>query len=162
MAGIREYKEAFLERIQEYAHKNELAKTVGPDYYEPGMMENLEQYYSAEIDPNNYVIRVDVKGLRYELRSQRLTECHVGDSVTIERDYNNEYNSNNYNVKLSDGFHMGMLPANLCNVLAPLYDAGFLIIEEAKICYIEQLLKRSRYAKQGIMFVEMRIRIRGV
>ena len=162
MSDIREQKAAFLERVQEYNHKYELSKTVGPDYYEPGMMENLEQYRGFSDDYGNYAIRVDVKGLRYENRSAKLKKCKVGDELKIIRDTQNSYNANNFNVSLSDGFIMGTLPSNFCDAIAPLYDLGFLVIEKAFISYIEQLNERSRYAKQGVMFVEMHVHLRGL
>ena len=162
MADARDLKEFFLERIGEYDRKYELSKTVGPDYYEPGMMENLDQYYGREEPPGIYLVKVDAKGLRYEERTPKLKECKVNDPVKIVRDRENEYNSNNFNIVLSDGFVIGMLPANLCNVVAPLFDMGYLVIDSAKISYIEQLQDRSRYAKQGVLFVEMHIRLRGV
>ena len=162
MADIREQKTAFLDRIREYNHKYELSQTVGPDYYEPGMMENLGQYFGSSDDQGNYTVRVDIRGLRYENRSARLKKCNVGDELKIIRDPQNSYNANNFNVALSDGFIMGTLPADLCNAIAPLYDLGYMVIEKASISYIEQLSERSRYAKQGVMFVEMRVHLRGL
>ena len=161
MSDIREQKTAFLEILQEYNHKYELSKIVGPDYYEPGMMENLEQYCGSSDDQGNYTIRVDIKGLRYENRSAKLMKCKVGDKVKIIRDTQNSYNANNFNVSLSDGFIMGTFPANFCDAIAPLYDLGFLVVDKAFISYIEQLNERSRYAKQGVMFVEMHVHLRG-
>ena len=43
----------------------------------------------------------------------------------------------------------------LCNVLAPLYDAGIVQVEAVTASYIEQLEERSRYAKQGVLFVRL-------
>ena len=162
MADFREQKAAFLEIIQECNHKYELSKIVGPDYYEPGMMENLEQYCGFSDDQGNYIIRIDIKGLRYENRSAKLQKCKVGDEVNIIRDTKNSYSANNFNVSLSDGFIMGTLPANFCDAIASLYDLGFLVIEKAFISYIEQLNVRSRYAKQGVMFVELHVHLRGL
>ena len=90
---------AFLEAVDALEHKHNLSETVGPDYYEPGMMENLAQYlgqFNAETGCGK--LRVDVKGLRYENRSQRLERVAVGDSVTIARDQDNPYNPNNFEV----------------------------------------------------------------
>ncbi len=162
MADIREQKEAFINRIQEYDHKKKLSETVGSDYYEPGMMENLAQYCGQVEDTGNYLLRVDIRGLRYENRSTRLKKCKTGDTLKIVRDEQNQYNSNNFNVELPDGFVMGTLPADLCNAIAPLYDLGYLEIIDSRISYIEQLLERSRYAKQGVMFVQLEIRLIGV
>ena len=35
---------AFLESVDALEHKHNLSETVGADYYEPGMMDNLAQY----------------------------------------------------------------------------------------------------------------------
>ena len=48
MSDIIEHKAAFLERIREYNHKYELSKTVGPDYYEPGMS-SIGAYIKADM-----------------------------------------------------------------------------------------------------------------
>ncbi len=162
MEELINQKEAFIGVLKGYDRKLEMSGTIGPDYYEPGMMENMDQYYGREEEPGIYLVRVDVKGLRYDERSQRLRDCLVNDPVKIERDKENEYNSNNFNVLLDDGFVIGTLPAELCNVIAPLFDAGCLVIESSKISYIEQLMDRSRYAKQGVLFVETKMRIRGI
>ena len=53
----------------------------------------------------------------------------------------------------------GKLPAELCNVIAPLYDAGYLTIEKSTVSFIEKIGERSRYAMQGILFIEMIMRI---
>lgn len=153
---------AFLERVREYQHKFELSQTVGADYYEPGMMENLDQYMGVLSDDNSCTIKVDVRGLRYENRSVRLRKCQVGDPIEIRREPENQYNPNNFKVLLEDGYNIGMLPADLCNAMAPLFDYGYISISSARISYIEQLKNRSRYAKQGVMFVEIKLLLRGL
>ena len=60
------------------------------------------------------------------------------------------------------GDSLGNLPAELCNTLAPLYDAGYADIQSATVSYLEKIKERSRYAKQGILFVELNIRLRGI
>ena len=47
------------------------------------------------------------------------------------------------------------MPAELCNVIAPLYDEGSLIFRQASVSYVEPLSKRSRYAKQAVLFVKL-------
>ena len=47
------------------------------------------------------------------------------------------------------------MPAELCNVVAPLYDAGSLRFDRAAVSFVEPLSKRSRHAKQAILFVEL-------
>lgn len=58
-----------------------------------------------------------------------------------------------------NGDNLGNLPAELCNVIAPLYDAGYLTIEKSTVSFIEKIGERSRYAMQGILFIEMIMRI---
>ena len=57
---------------------------------------------------------------------------------------------------------MGTLSAELCNALAPLYDAGYLEFKSVKVSFVERLKERSRYAKQGVLFVAIKIALRGI
>lgn len=147
---------AFLAALGTLEHKHNLSETVGADYYEPGMMENLAQYlgqFNAETGRGK--LRVDVKGLRYENRSQRLERVSVGDSVTIARDQDNPYNPNNFEILGPWGDSLGNLPAGLCNAMAPIYDSEILQVRAARVSYMERLRERSRYAKQGVLFIEI-------
>lgn len=147
---------AFLAALGTLEHKHNLSETVGADYYEPGMMENLAQYlgqFNAETGRGK--LRVDVKGLRYENRSQRLERVSVGDSVTIARDQDNPYNPNNFEILDPWGDSLGSLPAGLCNAMAPIYDSEILQVRATRVSYIERLRERSRYAKQGVLFIEI-------
>ena len=160
MIDAFEAKNNLLAVVSELDKKHELSKTITPDYYEPGNMENLEQYLGEYITDENAIrIRVDVKGLRYEKRTEKLKRVRVGDPVNLVRDASNEYNQNNFNVVLEDGFVIGTLPAGICNVIAPLFDAEYLSIERSNACYIEQITERSRYARQGILFVEVAMKL---
>lgn len=47
------------------------------------------------------------------------------------------------------------MPAELCNVIAPLYDARTITFEKAMISFVEPVSKRSRHAKQAILFVQL-------
>lgn len=71
----------------------------------------------------------------------------------------NHYNYNNFSVIDENEDNLGNLPAELCNVIAPLYDAGYLTIEKSTVSFIEKIGERSRYAMQGILFIEMIMRI---
>lgn len=53
------------------------------------------------------------------------------------------------------------MPAELCNVIAPLYDKGTLIFEGVSVSFVELISKRSRHAKQAMLFVELRARVSG-
>ena len=163
MSELLSYKRNLLSVAELLQRKYELSKTVGDDYYEPGMMENLDQYL-GEFDPetNTLIIRTESKGLRYENRTQRLEFLNVGDPVKVVRDPENEFNTNNFRILSMKNEDLGNLSADLCNALAYLYDLGYAVITGAEITYIESIFQRSRYAKQGTMFIEMKIQFRGI
>lgn len=162
MTDIVASKKDLLEFVSFLNHKFELSEIIESDYFEPGMMENLNQYKGEYDESYNMItIRVDAKGLRYDNRTQNLERISVGEPVDIVRESSNLYNSNNFMIKNKNN-SLGNLPAELCNALAPLYDAGYAIILSAKVSYIEKLRDRSRYAKQGVLFIEMCIKLRSV
>lgn len=157
------YKNNLLEIAGQFQKKYELSKTVGDDYYNPGMMENLDQYRGEFCPETNILkIRTESKGLRYENRTQRLESLSVGDQVKIVRDPENEFNTNNFRILSVKDEDLGNLSADLCNALAYLYDYGYAVITSSAITYIESIFQRSRYAKQGIMFIELEIQFRGI
>lgn len=163
MADVLQAKKDLLEFANGLNYKYELSKTVGEDYYEPGMMENLEQYRGEYSERDNILfLRVDSKGLRYDNQTQNLERISVGDELRIVRNIDNSYNSNNFTIKGNKNEALGNLPAELCDALAPLYDAGYATVLSATVSYIERLRDRSRYAKQGVMFVELIIKMRGI
>ena len=43
-----------------------------------------------------------------------------------------------------------------------LFDWGYAVIEYSIVSYLEKIRERSRYAKQGVLFLEMIIRLRGL
>ena len=51
------------------------------------------------------------------------------------------------------------MPAELCNAIAPLYDNGNLHFLGASVSYVEPISKRSRHAKQAMLFVELRMKL---
>ncbi len=65
-------------------------------------------------------------------------------------------------VNTTDGKSLGNMPAELCNAIAPLYDIGYLTIDGAYVSYLEKIQDRSRYAKQGILFIELTLRLRKI
>ena len=162
MTDIVASKKDLLEFVSFLNQKFELSKTVEPDYFEPGMMENLDQYKGEYDESNNMItLRVDAKGLRYDNRTQNLERLSVGEPVDIVRESGNLYNSNNFMIK-NKNYSLGNLPAELCNALAPLYDSGYATVLSAEVSYIEKLRDRSRYAKQGVLFIEMCIKLRSI
>ena len=163
MLNIQLAKEELLSVIKKYQAKKEKADDLKPDYYEPGEMENLAQYLGVYDEGNNTItVQTDAKGLRYDERTPRLDYLSVGDPVQIVREPNNPYNENNLMILSKQGESLGNLSAELCNVLAPLIDLGYAVIKEPTICYLEKLKDRSRYAKQGVLFVKMDIVLLGI
>ncbi len=156
-------KTELLNITESFQKKHDLSETVSDDYFEPGMMENLDQYMGVYDEENNQIrIRTEVKGLRYENRTQKINDMKVHDRVLIRRDEANQFNSNNFSVHKLNGEDIGNLPADLCNALAALYDKGYAQFESAEVSYIERLSERSRYARQGILFLEICIKLIGI
>ena len=155
-----EQKELLLTEMARLHNRNQLSKEVGPDYFEPGMMEYLEQS-DGVFDENTGIlmIRFEAKGTRYDGRTEQIEKVKPGDIIRIERDPDNEFNRNNFSLLTTKGKNVGNMPAELCNAIAPLYDNGTLSIEKALVSYVEPISKRSRHAKQAILFVEMQAKL---
>ncbi len=160
---INSSKQDLLTEINKLAHKFQLSSEIPDDYFEPGMMENLDQYYGSYDEATNTIIlKTEVRGLRYEGRTPRLESLSVGDPVAVVREESNIYNSNNFMVNTTDGKSLGNMPAELCNVIAPLYDMGYLTIDNPTVSYLEKLQDRSRYAKQGVLFIRLMLHLRNI
>ena len=84
-----------------------------------------------------------------------IERLRVDDPITLQRDPQNPYNPNNFVLRTTRGEDVGNMPAELCNVVAPLYDAGSLRFEHAAVSFVEPLSKRSRHARQAVLFVEL-------
>lgn len=146
--------------IEKLHKKAELSKTVTPDYFEPGMMEHLDKYEGIYNEANGEILmRFEAKGTRYEGRTELIEKVNAEEPVTVERDNLNPYNPNNFMLLTAKNHNVGTMPAELCNAVAPLYDSGLLVFESAKVSYAEPISKRSRYAKQAILFVELKCRL---
>ena len=159
--NIESAKKALLEAVAGLQEKKELAAAVGPDWYEPGRMENLEQYLGKYDESSGVItLRTDSKGLRYDERTPRLDYLAVGDPVRLVREPDNPFNANNIRFLSEDGEDLGTPSAALCNVIAPLWDAGALSVRSARVSYIERIRDRSRYARQGVLFVEIRMELK--
>ena len=156
-------KETFLSYLAQLHLKHKSAENASQYEYNPGKTENL-QYYDGIYDSEKKIatVCIDVKGLRYENRSRNLESISVGDLLELRRDPSNQYNSNNFELFTCKGKSLGSLPAELCNNLAPLYDEDNAKIIEVKAHYIEQFSDRSRYVKQGVLFVKLIIKLDGV
>ncbi len=163
MLNINLAKTDLLNAVSRLQEKKELAENIGPDYYDPGNMENLDQYLGEYDEATNTItLRTESKGLRYEERTPRLDYLSVGDSVQLIREPSNPFNENNIMILSEQGESLGSLSAELCNVIAPLMDLGYAAIKSASVSYIERIRDRSRYAKQGVLFVEVHIALYGI
>lgn len=155
---IQEQKENLLTEIEKLHQRHERAESVGEDYFEPGMMEYLEQSDGVfDEDSGEVLVRFEVKGTRYEGRTEQIEKVSAGDTVQIARDRENPYNSNNFMILTLKGKNLGNMPAQLCNVIAPLYDTGNLVLVRSAVSFAEPISRRSRHAKQAVLFVELRM-----
>lgn len=149
----------WLEANKLHARK-ELSQTVEADYFEPGMMEYLDQsegLYNGET--GEVLLRFEVKGTRYEGRTEQIEKVQLYDDVLVRRDEKNSFNANNFELLTTTRKSLGYIPAELCNVIAPLYDSGELHLQKACVSYVEPISKRSRHAKQAVLFVELKLRV---
>ena len=152
--------EELLIELNKLHSRHELADKVTEDYFEPGMMEYLDQsdgYYDE--GSGTLELRFESKGTRYGDRTEQIESLSVGDSIYIERDPENKYNSNNFILKTETGSDVGNMPAELCNAIAPLYDSGLIEITESKVSFVEPISRRSRHAKQAILFIGLKCRL---
>ena len=153
-------KAALLREAEKLHQRLVLSKTVGPDWYEPGQMEFLDQSEGLwDESAGALLLRFESRGTRYDGRTELIERLQVGDLITVHRDPGNPYNPNNFALWAESGEDVGNMPAELCNAIAPLYDAGFLLFERAAVSYVEPISRRSRYARQGALFVELLCRI---
>ena len=156
----QEQKENLLREIQKLHERQTLAGTVKPDYFEPGMMEYLAQSAgSYDAAAGRMLLRFESRGTRYDGRTEQIEKVRLGDTVRVVRDAENPFNHNNFLLLTGKGRDIGCMPAELCNAIAPLYDEGSLVFDRASVSFVEPISKRSRYAKQAVLFVELQARI---
>lgn len=152
--------ESLLAEVNKLHARNELSQTVGADYFEPGMMEYLDQSEGLfNTETGEVLLRFEVKGTRYEGRTEQIEKVQLHDDVLVQRDEKNSFNANNFELQTTTSKSLGYIPAELCNVIAPLYDSGELRVVKAYVSYVEPISKRSRHAKQAVLFVELKLRI---
>ena len=157
----KEQKDSLLLEVEKLHKRHMLAENVGADYYEPGMMEYLYQSNGNFNEATGeLILHFESKGTRYEGRTEQIEKVKFGDEVCVTRDEKNPFNHNNFLLLTRKGKDIGCMPAELCNALAPLYDEGSLIIETASVSFVEPISKRSRYAKQAVLFVELQATVR--
>lgn len=160
MGSFQEQKERLLTEAAKLHARNEMSKEIGPDFFEPGMMEYPEQSdASFDESTGELMLRFESKGTRYDGRTEQIEKVKVGDVIRITRDKENAFNPNNFLILTEKGKDVGNMPAEICNAVAPLYDEGSLVIESAKASFVEPISARSRHAKQAILFVEMHAKL---
>ena len=149
-----------INELEKLHHRLELSQTVTPEYFEPGMMEYLDKS-DGTYDPQTggIMLRFEAKGTRYDGRTEIIEKMKSGDTITVLRDRENPYNSNNFTMVNGRGSNVGNMPMELCNVIAPLYDSGMLVFENAFASFVDPITKRSRHAKQAMLFVELHCRV---
>lgn len=160
MALNNDCMEALISELDKLHARHELAGQVASDYFEPGMMEYLDQSDGSYDETTGIIeLRFESKGTRYGDRTEQIESLSVGDQLHVERDPDNQYNGNNFIIKTEKDKDVGNMPAELCNVIAPLYDLGMLEITESKVSFVEPISKRSRHAKQAILFIGLKCRV---
>ena len=157
---LQEQKGSLLSEAEKLHHRLALSKTVGPDYFEPGMMEYLDQSEGVyDESTGRMLLRFEARGTRYEGRTEQIEKVTAGDVIQVIRDRENPFNPNNFTMLTAKGKNVGNMPAELCNAIAPLYDNGNLHFLGASVSYVEPISKRSRHAKQAMLFVELRMKL---
>ena len=160
MKLFEEQKEILLKEMGKLHARHELSRSIGPDFFEPGMMEYPEQSDGSwDEATGKLILRFESKGTRYDGRTEQIEKVKAGDAVRIRRDRENAFNPNNFLLFTEKGKDVGNMPAELCNAIAPLYDAGNLVIKSATVSFVEPISKRSRHAKQAVLFVEMHAKV---
>ena len=160
MDEIIRQKEILFAQMRKLQARYELSKTVGPNYYEPGMMEYLDRSRGTfDEATGRMVLCYEAKGTRYDGRTSIIENMHEGDMITVVRDEENPYNHNNFTMVNGRGQNVGHMPAELCNAIAPLYDAGYIEFQKAFASYVEPISVRSRYAKQAMLFVQLELQV---
>lgn len=140
--------------------KYELSQNKEPDFFEPIMLEYLDKFEGmTDRDNGKILLRFDSRGTRYDGRTEQIEKIHRGEGVRVERDSENKFNRNNFRLFTEKGIDIGNVPAELCNVIAPLYDQGIAVFEQAHVSFVDPISERSRYAKQAILFVEVSLKL---
>lgn len=161
MINQKEQMDKFYDELNILRNRYERSKTIEKNYYEPGMMEYLDKSYGEYDDATGkFMLRFEVKGVRYDGRTELIEKVSINDEVDIIRDDTNKYNTNNFAVISKKNKNLGNVPAELCNAIAPLYDDGILSLDKSFVSYVEPISKRSRHAKQSMLFVELQGKIK--
>ena len=92
-----EQKELLLVEMEKLHARHDLSKEMGPDFFEPGLMEYPEQsdgFWNE--DTGELILIFESRGTRYDGRTEQIEKIKVGDVIRIIRDPKNEYNHNNF------------------------------------------------------------------
>ena len=160
MDRFDEMTEQLFSEVEKLHKKYEMSQNMAPDFFEPIMLEYLDKFEGI-IDraKGELTVRFDSRGTRYDGRTEQIENVRCGEEVCVVRDPDNKFNSNNFMLFTAKGINIGNMPAELCNVIAPLYDAEKLSFIGAKVSFVDPISKRSRYAKQATLFVELIIKL---
>ena len=155
---MRENLEPLLSVVDKLHDRHERADSTTVFDFEPGEMEYLEQSDGFFDEENGeFIIHFEAKGTRYDGRTFVIERIEKDDPVTIVREKENPFNSNNFTILNQYGENVGNMPAEMCNALAPLYDEGQIEIIDSRVSFVEHITERSRYAKQAILFIELKM-----
>lgn len=155
-----EIKEQLFSEVEKLHKKYEMSQNMAPDFFEPIMLEYLDKFEGIiDRTKGEITVRFDSRGTRYDGRTEQIENIRCGEEVCVVRDPDNKFNSNNFMLFTAKGINIGNMPAELCNVIAPLYDAEKLSFIGAKVSFVDPISKRSRYAKQATLFVELIIKL---
>lgn len=154
---MEKLKEELLRELIYLHRQKELAHKFSSDYFEPHMTEYADQSDGIyDLVSGEITMRFQSKGTRYEGRTEQIEKVKNGDPIKVVRDKNSSINPNNFLLMTMKDKDVGLMPLELCNVIAPLYDSGVLTFCGSKVSFVEPISKRSRYAKKAILFVELK------
>ncbi len=161
MDNYYDMKEQLFSEAEKLHKKYELSQNMVPDFFEPIMLEYLDKFDGiVDKEKGEVMLSFDSRGTRYDGRTEQIENVRCGEEITIVRDPENRFNPNNFMLFTAKGVNVGNMPAELCNVIAPLYDAEMIsFIINAKVSFVDPISKRSRYAKQATLFVDLLIKL---
>ena len=160
MDNYYDMKEQLFSEAEKLHKKYELSQNMAPDFFEPIMLEYLDKFDGVvDKEKGEVMLSFDSRGTRYDGRTEQIENVRCGEEITIVRDPENRFNPNNFMLFTAKGVNVGNMPAELCNVIAPLYDAEMISFINVKVSFVDPISKRSRYAKQATLFVELSIKL---
>ena len=101
-----------LEQLHKLRARHDLYGHTPPDYFEPGLMEYLDQS-DGSFDEQTGVLslRFESRGTRYDGRTEQIEKVRPGDVIQLVRDPANPFNSNNFRLFTAKGKDVGNMPA---------------------------------------------------